>query len=247
MGTFRIQLRQKISALIYFRADLRSNLLKPQIQMTKILLFAFLAVLLLAAPGFSQPSEKASNSERHIPAGATIEIVLINTPGINDETSRWEIDYQFGMVTDALLIEAHKRGDDDRIDDLIKQGSITQPLKPTENRKVTLQFPLNSDIQTLLMNQPSVSSEASMRQMTLEQSRERERRAQNFRFRSIVEIYDARLQRKVIVPLVGAWPYAVFPDARFEISIQIDANGAYVVKYPRPNGGGKTEIIKTHE
>ena len=190
-------------------------------------------------------SEKVSNTARSIPTSATIEIVLVDAPGINDEASRWEINYKFGMVTDALLIEAHKRGDDDRIADLIKQGSITQTLRPMENRKVTLQFPLNSEIQALLINQPPVSSEASMRQMTLEQSRERERRAQNFRFRSIVEIYDARLHQKVFVPLVGTWPDFAFPDARFEISIQIDANGAYVVKYPRPNGGRKTETIKT--
>jgi hypothetical protein len=83
-----------------------------------------------------------------------------------------------------------------------------------------------------------------MRQTTPDQFREHERRAQNFVFRSIVEIYDARLQRKVFLQLRGAWPYVAFPDARFEITIQVDANGYYKVKYPRPTGGRRKEIIK---
>ena len=153
---------------------------------------------MLVLHGASAQSEKVSNSARSIPTSATIKIVLVDAPGINDEASRWEINYEFGMVTDALLIAALKRGDDDLISNLIKQGITKQPLKPTENRKVTLDFPLNPEIQALLMNEPPVLSEASMRQMTLEQSRERERRAQNFRFRAVVEIYDAQLHRKLL-------------------------------------------------
>jgi hypothetical protein len=212
--------------------------------MTKILPRAFLAVLLLAAPGFSQRTEKASAPARSIPTSATIEIVLVDAPGINDEASRWEINYKFGMITDALALEAHKRGDEDRIGELIKQGSIKQPLKPTENRKIILQFPLSAEIQELLKDQSPMPDQANM---TLEQSRDYERHAQNFRFHSIVEIYDARLQRKVFLAIGNTWSYFTFPDARFEIKIQIDAKGDYSVKYPRPNGRGKTEIIKTHE
>jgi hypothetical protein len=211
-------------------------------QMRKLL--PFLLLLPLAAPGFSQQRENVSSSATKAPSVATIEIFLIDAPGINDETSRWEINYKFGMTTEALLFEAHKRGDDDRIGDLIKEGSIQRPLKPKENRKIILRFPLNAEIQKLLTDQPSMPDQTSM---TIEQSRDYEKHAQNFSFHSIVEIYDARLQRKVILPIGGAWPYVSYPDARFEINIKIDAKGDHVVNYPRPKGGSKTEIIKTHE
>src|SRR2546428_868548 len=71
--------------------------------------------------------------------------------------------------------------------------------------------------------------------MTLEQSREYEESAQNFRFRSIVEIFDARVQRRVFVPLRGPGLTPHFPTPRFEISIQIDAKADYVVKAEREN------------
>jgi hypothetical protein len=66
--------------------------------MTKILPVAFLAVLLLAAPGFSQQTERVVNSGHSIPTSATIEIVLVDAPGINDEASRWEINYKLSNV-----------------------------------------------------------------------------------------------------------------------------------------------------
>jgi hypothetical protein len=211
--------------------------------MSRTLNFALVAGLMLPGIHLSPRPQTGLRPAATVPTLATVELT-ITTPGMDQQGSRWEINYEFGIATDALLFEAHKKHAGGLPGELLKQGSIKEPLQPAEHRKVTLRFPLSAETQELLLKQPPVPTEVVMRQMTLEQSREYERHAQNFTFRAIVEIDDARLQKKVFVPLVGAWPYTTFPEAQFKIDVQIDTKGEYVVKYPRPKGATKTEVIR---
>ena len=211
-------------------------------------MLSFLVLAVLTLTGTAAVSQKPAPPV-NVPAESVIEIVLVEAPGINHAGSGWEINYEVRLATDADLWEAHRnrasRGDDTaRVGELIKEGSVKQLFDSPGNRKALLRIPLNQEIQGRLRNQPPRLDQRLAAEMTLEQSREREKRAQNFMFRAVAEVYDARLGKKLIMTLVGAWPFDSFPEARFEIRIWIRADGDYKIEYLRPNGGRTLEIIK---
>jgi hypothetical protein len=175
------------------------------------------------------------------PASVTVEIVLADAPGINVDDSRWEINYELSMVTHELLIASIKGKEEEPRGDLIKQGSFKSSLKSIENRKVSLTIPLDEEMQNRLRNQPPTPNPATL---TAQQSRDYEKVAQNFAFRAVVEIYDGRLRKNVIVPVHGMWGYETFPDARFPIQIKIKAEDTFEVAYPKPPKNGQEKIIK---
>jgi hypothetical protein len=217
--------------------------------MTKVFLFAFLSVLLLAAPGFTQQTEKASNSGRSIPTYATIEIVLVDAPGINIEESRWNITYEIRIASDAALWESHKRNttndsSGERVGELIKEESLKQTLRSAANRTAVLTIPLSSEIQERLRNQPS-SNEVSRIGLTSKESGELEARAQNISFYSVVEIYDAKLKKNIIFPIARIWSLIGLTNAPLEITVQINAEGGY--KWNSSKHRPAMEIIKKHE
>jgi hypothetical protein len=69
-----------------------------------------------------------------------------------------------------------------------------------------------------LRNQPPPPNPATL---TAQQSRDYEKAAQNFAFRAVAEIYDARLRKNVIVPCTGRGGTIPLLDARFPIQIKI--------------------------
>jgi len=175
------------------------------------------------------------------PASVTVEIFLADAPGINVDGGRWEINYELSMVTDELLIASIKRKEEEPRGDLIKQDFFKGPLKSIDNRKVPLTIPLDEEMQNRLRNQPPMPNPATL---TAQQSRDYEKAAQNFAFRAVVEIYDGRLRKTVIVPVHGTWGYDTFPEARFPIQIKIKAEDTFEVAYPKPPKNGQEKIIK---
>jgi len=177
-----------------------------------------------------------------VPTFATVEI-LLDAPGMNLPESRWEINYEMRLVTLEREISALKHKEPEPIGDLIKQGTIKNSLTAADGRKVTINFPLDVEMQSRLRNEPPPLTAPTI---TSEESREYERRAQTFAFRAVAEIYVAGLGGKLVLPLVGSWPYATFHEARFVIKIIIKANRDYSVAYPKPPQASRREIIQ-HE
>ena len=66
------------------------TLLTSKPKMVKTLLLVMAVVLALGVNVFSQTT-KGNEIAPEVPKSATVEIILSDAPGINDEGSRWEI------------------------------------------------------------------------------------------------------------------------------------------------------------
>jgi hypothetical protein len=216
-----------------------------QAEMARTLSFMIIAVLALAGIGVSQTPEKGPEAREKVPTSSAVEVTLVHAPGINDEGSLWEINYEFRIASDASVWDAHKRkdGSEALVGDLLKEGSCKQTLRSTTNRRVILTVPLAAEMQERLRSQPS-PGEAAKTNLTAEESRKLEERSQSFRFRLVAEVYDAKLRKSVLISQAFLWPFAGYPEARFEIKIQINAEGGYRIDASRPKGGGGKEIIR---
>jgi hypothetical protein len=208
--------------------------------MKKLLSLALAAILFFAisnAPDNLRASVKAS---QEIPKVATVKIVLLKAPGLNEEGSRWEMSYEFRIANEITLWEAWKQrkssgGSEQRTGDLIKEGSFRESLRSPKNREVVFRIPLSPEIQKRLRNQPRERVKASSGQRTPEEIRllkEQEIKSQVFLFYTVINIYDARLKKNLIIPASRSWSFDSNPQAQFEIKVEINSDGSYSVKSP---------------
>jgi hypothetical protein len=175
---------------------------------------------------------------QEIPKVATIEIVLLTAPGLNAEESKWEISYEFRLANDATLWQAWKKkqraeGSLERVGELIKEAVVKRPLRSPDDRKVILQIPLGPEIQEKLRNQPLSPVKIPSGQPTPEQIKlmgEQEMLTQSFLFQSVINIYDAKLKKTLLVPISFRWPFRDYRRAQFEIKVEINDDGSYSVK-----------------
>jgi hypothetical protein len=197
------------------------------------------AILFLAvewAPGNLQARMKAS---QEVPKTATIKVVLLNAPGINDEGSRWEIAYELRLANEITLWKAWKQrqvngGSELRVGDFIKEGVFRRSLQSPKNREAIFHIPLSPDIQEKLRNQPMERVRDSQSQRTpeeIKQLKEQEIKSQVFMFYEVIKIEDAKLKKNFIIPASRSWAFGDHPDAQFEIKVEINSDGGYNIKY----------------
>lgn len=219
-----------------------------------------IGVLLLVTNGLSQESSGQLPSQE-VPKAATIEIVLLTGPGVNDEGSKWEIAYEFRITNEAAneaaFFEARKQGKpqgtEARVGELIKAGDVKQLLRSAENHKFVLQIPFGPEIQERLRNQPREHAKIAPGPRTPEINmllQEQEIKFQVFMFYSVINIYDARLKKNIIIPVPQEWSFATYPDARFGFKIEINSDVSYrwTTSLPantRKAGGG--EVISSEK
>jgi hypothetical protein len=198
--------------------------------------------LFLTATSVSGKLGAVLPASQDIPKTATVEINLLNAPGINEAGSRWEIAYEFRIASDATLWEAWRLGkakaeSKARVGELVKEGVVKKTLRSPENRKVLLQIPLSIQIQERLRNQPRDLVKITPGKMSPEEiklSREQEMKSQAFLLYSTLNIYDAKLKRTLIIPASFTWSFASYPEARFEIKLEINSDGSYSVNSSLP-------------
>ena len=208
--------------------------------MIKILSLSFATILFLAASSTPSNLLKSVQASQEIPKAATVRITLVNAPGINDEGSRWEIAYELRIINQAAEWQAWKQGkfkggSEERVGELIREGSVKQLLRSPQNRRVVFKIPFSPEIQERLKNQPRDLVKFTPGNITPEEiklSKEQEMKLQVFLFYSTLSIYDAKLKRNFIIPVSRTWPFNNFPDARFEIKIEIHDDGGYSVHSP---------------
>lgn len=200
-------------------------------------------VLPLVTHGVSRIQGQSALEE--VPKAATVEVYLLKAPGIDDDRSRWEIAYEFRIANDKTIFDERKKlteGSGERVGELIKEGAIKQPLKSAENRKAVFQVPFSPEIRERLRNHPREQLKISSGNLTPEVAKlvdEMEMRSQTFLFYTIISVYDARLKRNIIIPTLRSWSFGAFPEARFEIKIEINSEGGYSV-----NSSSRNEALK---
>jgi hypothetical protein len=210
--------------------------------MIKKLSLSLVAILFLA--GGNVPGNPLARlpTPQAIPRAATVEIVLLKAPGINDEGSRWEIAYEFRIINQADDWQAWKQGKfkaggGERVGELIKEGSVKETLRSPANRKVVFKIPFSPEIQERLRNQPREQVKTTPGQITPEEIRllkEQEMKRQIFLFYPVINIYDAKLKKNIIIPASRTWTFAEYPEARFEITVEINDDGSYRAKSSLP-------------
>jgi hypothetical protein len=205
------------------------------------LLFSCAGVLLLAGNTLPQKLKSQPPAPK-IPTAATIEIVLLTAPGINDEGSKWEIAYELRIINEAAneaaFFAARKQGKPEgRVGELIKEADIRKPLRPPENHKFVFEIPLSPEIQARLRNQPREHLKIAPGPITPESynaSKEQDTLFQIFKFYSVINLYDARLKKNILIPVDQAWSFAKYSDARFGFKIEIDSDGGASWKTTQP-------------
>lgn len=202
-------------------------------------------VLLLVTNGLPQTFKDGKLSAPEIPKAATIEIILLTAPGIDAEGSRWEIAYEFRIINEAAYeaayFEARKQGKSEgigrRVGELIREADVKQLLRPAENHKFVLQIPFSPEIQERLKNQPRDRVKVPPGLETREankSSQEQESKFQTFMFYSVINIYDARLRKNILIQVPQTWDFANYLDARFGFKIEINNDGSYSWKTSSP-------------
>jgi hypothetical protein len=179
---------------------------------------------------------------REVPKLATIEVVLLTAPGIDDEGSKWEIAYEFRITNEAAneaaFFAARRQGKPEgRVGELIKDADVRKPLRSADNHKFVFEIPLSPEIQARLRNQPREHLKIAPGPITLESyqvSKEQAAQFQIFKFYSVIIIYDARLKKNILIPVDQEWTFAKYPDARFGFKIEIDSDGGASWKTNRP-------------
>lgn len=205
--------------------------------MTSILSSSLAAILFLTASGAPDNLRAGVRTSQEVPKAATVRIFLTKAPGINDEGSRWEIAYEFRIASQAAEWEAFKKrkskdGSEERVGELIKEGTIKETLRSPANREVVLKIPFSPAIQERLRDQPRDPVKIGAGQSTPEEIKllkEQEVKSQIFLFYPIISIYDAKLKKNFIIPYQQSWGFSDHPDAQFEIKIEINSDGSYSV------------------
>jgi hypothetical protein len=198
-------------------------------------------VLLLASNNLPQKL-KGQPPAQKIPTAATIEIVLLTAPGIDDEGSKWEIAYEFRITNEAAIeaayFAARKQGKPEgRVGELIQQADVRKPLRSPENHKFVFEIPLSPEIQERLRNQPKEHLKVAPGPITPESykaSKDQDTQFQIFKFYSVISVYDARLKKNILIPVNQEWTFAKYPDARFGFKIEINNDGEPGWKTNRP-------------
>ena len=201
-----------------------------------------IGVFLLVTNGWSQEPKAGQSPAQQIPRAATIEIVLLTAPGIDDEGSKWEIAYEFRITNEAAneaaFFEARKQGKSDvRVGELIKDADLRKPLRSPGNHKFVFEIPFSPEIQERLRNQPGEHLKIAPGTTTAEFDKlqqDDERKFQVFMLYSVINIYDARLKKNILIPVNQEWSFAKYPDARFGFKIELNSNGSYSWKTSLP-------------
>jgi hypothetical protein len=156
------------------------------------------------------------------PESAFVAVRLLKAPGLNLPGSKWEISYEFRIIPESSLWSERaklKEGSTDRAGDLIKQATIAKSLRSPAGQNVILDIPFTSAVLTKLKNQP------------------KDRRApgadatsQIFLFYAVINVRDAKLKKTLTIPVTRVWDYANFPDALFEVNVEINNDESFSVK-----------------
>jgi hypothetical protein len=210
--------------------------------MTRLLSLNLVAVLFLAAAGAPTDSPLSARTSQVIPRAATVKIILLKAPGLNDEGSRWEIAYEFRIINQADEWQAWKQGkfkagSRERVGELIKEGGGKATLRSPKNREVIFYIPFSPDIQKRLRNQPRDRVKIASGEMAPEDIKllkEQEMKSQVFLFYPIINIYDAKLKKNFIISYPQTWGFDDNPQARFEIKVEINNDGSYKVNTSLP-------------
>ncbi len=190
--------------------------------------------------------------ENPIPKQAGINIKLTSAPGINNEKSTWEMGWELRIIDGDTLFDLAKSGElmkdgsDVKHGELIAKSSFKKSdLSQMKNRETNLQIPFDEKtIEKLKIElQNSFPNQNSPDNKTNAKTRPAEIKLQVFLFYANALIYDAKLKKSVIVPFDWIMPFSRHPNAKFEMTIDINPDGSYGKRIILPQKSTNTITI----
>lgn len=181
-----------------------------------------LFVSFLISGGLSLTAAKNSQALQKVPRSATVAIRLLKAPGLNLPSSRWEAACEFRMIPESNLWserEKLKEGSTERAGDLVKKATLAKSLGSSAGQTLLLEIPFTAPTLDKLKNQPKDRLAPGQ-----------DVKSQVFLFYSIISVHDARLKKTLTIPVSRMWDYANFPDARFEVNVEINDDESYSVR-----------------
>ncbi len=176
-------------------------------------LLAIVLLVLFLISTLTQVSATNWRTLHDVPRSATVMIRLLKAPGLNLPGSKWEIAYEFRMLPESSLFKERakfKDGSTERAGDLIKKAGLTKSLASSAGHTLRLDVPFDAPTLDKLRNQPEDRLAPGQ-----------DAKSQIFVFYSVVKVHDARLKKILTIPVTRIWDFANFPDARFEVNIEI--------------------------
>lgn len=141
-------------------------------------------------------------------------------------------------ANEAAFFAARRQGKPEgRVGELIKDADVRKPLRSLQNHKFVFEIPFSPEIQERLRNQPREHLKIAPGPITPESyqaSKAQDTQFQVFKFYSVINIFDARLKKNILIPVDQEWTFAKYPDARFGFKIEIDSDGGASWKTNRP-------------
>jgi hypothetical protein len=172
-----------------------------------------LFVLFLASLGSLPVSGTDSRALQKVPKSGIVSVHLLKAPGLNLPGSKWEIAYELRMLPESRLFKEQRKLNDSSTEhagDLIKKGALAKTLESSIGQKMLLEIPFDATTLDKLKNQPADRLAPGQ-----------DTKAQTFVFYSIISVHDSKLKKTLIIPMCRTWDFANFPEARFEINIEI--------------------------
>lgn len=207
-------------------------------------------VVFLVCSRFPQMLAAEPVSTTAVPRSAVVEIVLLKAPGLNVAGSKWEIAYEFRITNETSLWTERAKFNGtskERVGDLLKQGTVKNPLESQSGQKLHVEIPFTTETLARLRNQPTTRinlTSATTTAKNVKLTQEQELKSQVFLFYSVVSVYDAKLKKTLTIPVSRVWDFEDFPEAKFEIRIEIEGENSYRVNSSLPKNatGRQLEI-----
>lgn len=181
-----------------------------------------LLVLFAISQAIALAVATSSRALPEVPRSAIVTIRLLKAPGLNLPGSKWEIAYEFRMLPESRLFEERKKlngNTPEHAGDLIKRGTTAKPLTSSIGQTLLLEIPFDAPTLDKLKNQPKDRLAPG-----------EDAKSQIFVFYSVVSVHDARLKKTLTIPVTRIWDFANFPDAQFEVNIEITDDETINVK-----------------
>jgi hypothetical protein len=187
----------------------------------KLRLVAGLCLLALIGGSDLSPLPALARISRTVPRSALVTVKLLKAPGLNLPGSKWEIAYDFRLLPESRLWAERSKlngSSTEHAGDLIKRATAAKSLATPAGQTMSLQIPFDAD------------SLAKLRAQPLEQAAiDSESKAQVFVFYAVISVHDAKLNTTVTLPISRIWDFSNFPDAQFEITVEINDAGNYKI------------------
>jgi len=159
---------------------------------------------------------------REPPRSALVTVKLLKAPGLNLPASKWEISYDFRLMSESRLWAERSKLNESSTEhagDLIKQATEGKSLATPAGQTLSLRIPFDANSLARLREQPLDKSASDA-----------ELKSQIFVFYAVISVHDAKLKRTVTMPMSRVWDFSNFPDAHFEVTVEISDATTYSIK-----------------